>query len=67
MANYVERVADRAAEVQILRLVLSLLALPFYVVGLVLGVLWLTVRWCYAAAVVGFEQLTQRDGDDDAG
>lgn len=63
--NQVDRVAARAAEVQFVRLVLSLLALPFFVLGLMVGVLWLAVRWCYAAVMVGFEQLNP--DTDDAG
>lgn len=59
----IDRVAARASEVQFVRLLLSLLALPFFVLGVVAGVLWLAVRWCYAAVLVGFEQMN-RDGDD---
>lgn len=64
MPSYVERVANRAQDVQIIRLVLTLLALPFFVVGLVVGLVWLAVRWCYAALLVGFEQVTKREADN---
>ena len=61
--NQVDRVAARAAEVQFVRLLLSLLALPFFVVGVIVGVLWLAVRWCYAAVMVGFEQMNRDDAN----
>lgn len=64
--SYVERVADRAAEIQVARILLTLIALPFYVLGLVVGLLWLAVRWCFAAVLVGFEQAAKRDGVNDA-
>ena len=58
--SYVDRVADRAADVQVVRLLLSLLALPFWLLGLLVGVLWLAIRWCYAAAIVGFGDVKRR-------
>jgi len=54
MGSPVDRVADRADEVQVLRLLLSVLAFPFYVLGFVAGAVWLAVRWCYAAVSVGW-------------
>ena len=61
--SYVDRVADRAADVQVVRLLLSLLALPFWLLGLLVGVVWLAVRWCYAAAIVGFSDVKRRSRD----
>lgn len=58
--TYVDRVADRAAEVQVVRLLLSLLALPFYLLGAVVAVVWLAVKWCYAAVLVGFADVKGR-------
>lgn len=63
MSNYVERVADRAAQVKVAQLLLTIIAIPFFLVGLVVGLLWLAVRWCYAAVLVGFEIPVNR-GDD---
>jgi len=65
MPNYVERVADRVESVRIVKLLLSLLALPFYLLGVLAAVVWLAVRWCVAAVLVGFSDV--RRGDDDAG
>lgn len=67
MLNYAERVADRAAEIRFVQLVLTLLALPFFLLGLVVGLVWLAVRWCYAAVLVGFDQAVKREDTDDAG
>lgn len=68
--NFPERVADRAADIRFVQLLLSLLALPFFVLGVIAGLLWLAIRWCYAALLVGFEQIaaTQTaEADGDAG
>jgi hypothetical protein len=65
--NFPDRVAAKAADVRPLRLLLSLLALPFYVLGIVVGVAWLAVRWTYAAVVVGFTDATDRRVTNDVG
>lgn len=67
MPSFPERVAVKAADVRLLRLVLSLLALPFYVLGAVAGFVWLAARWIYAAVVVGFADVTDRRVTDDVG
>lgn len=60
MPNFPDRVAAKAADVRILRVVLSLLALPFYALGIVVGLIWLAIRWTYAAVVVGFADVAHR-------
>jgi hypothetical protein len=60
--TFPERVAERAQSVNVVKLVLSVLAFPFYVLGFVAGVLWLVVRWVYAAVAVGFADGLQRRG-----
>ena len=60
MAAIVDRVQSQAAEVRVLRVVLSVLAAPFYVVGLLVAVLWVAVTWCIAAAQVGFGDVRKR-------
>lgn len=67
MLSYAERVADKAAEIKFVQLLLTIVALPFFVLGLVVGLAWLTVRWCYAAVLVGFEQAVKREDSDNAG
>lgn len=62
--GFADRVAAKAVDVRIFKLILSLLALPFYVLGVVAAVVWLAVRWCYAAVIVGFADVTKQDGAD---
>lgn len=51
--NYSQRVADRAQGIQFVRLLLTVLAFPFYALGWVIGVLWLLATWVIAAVAVG--------------
>jgi hypothetical protein len=62
-AGVVQRIQQQAVEVRVLRLVLSALAAPFYVAGVVVAVVWLAVVWCIAAAQVGFVDVRARRGD----
>lgn len=64
--GFAARVASRAEQVQIARLLLSLLALPFYIVGAVAALVWLCMRWAYAALVIGFSDIVARAGGGDA-
>ncbi len=50
-----DKVAERAATLRPARVALSVLAAPFYVLGLILGVLWLAAAWAYAAVLVGID------------
>lgn len=61
--SFADRVAAQALEVRFARLLLSLLAFPFYLLGLVLGLVVLAVRWCYAAVQVGIADVTKRGAD----
>lgn len=68
MPNFPERVAAKAVDIRVARILLTILAAPFYVVGFVAGVLWLALRWVFAALVVGFTDITNREQvTDDAG
>lgn len=58
----VQAVADRAATYDPVRAVLAVLAFPFYVLGLVLGVLWLAVTWLFAAVAAGVDDARSRAG-----
>lgn len=50
----VDRVAARAASVPFARVLLTLLMVPFYVLGFLAGVAWAGISWAYAAMVEGF-------------
>lgn len=54
MSSFPSRVAERAQDIRPARIVLTVLAAPFWLLGLIVGVLWLAVSWCLAAAVIGF-------------
>lgn len=57
--DLVSRVEVEARKVDPQRFALTVVALPFIAVGLMVGVLfkvvWAAVSWAYAAAKVGFE------------
>lgn len=54
------RVAAKAAEVQPARGLLTVLAFPFYVLGLLVGLVIAFVLWAYAAAAVGVADVRER-------
>ncbi len=58
--TFPSRVAERAAEVKLTRVLLTVLAAPFYVVGLVLGVVWVAVLWLVAAVALGVADARRR-------
>lgn len=67
------RVAERAATIKPTRVALNIVAFPFYVIGLLVGFVWLAVVWSYAAVLVGFSdakakrEATQSKVTDGAG
>lgn len=68
---YPERVAERAEQIRFGRVLLMVLAAPFYVVGLLVGVVWVAFRWCVAATAEGVADVRRRArpevSDDGAG
>lgn len=64
IASFPERVATRAQSVNVVKLLLSVLTLPFYVLGLVVGVVWLVLSFAYAGVLVGFGDASRRRGGD---
>jgi hypothetical protein len=56
----VDRVAVEALNVRPVRTLVTLLTLPFVVLGFVIGVLWLVVRFAYAAVKVGMAEAQAR-------
>lgn len=51
--NYPARVAAKANELRPARIVLSVLSFPFYVLGLLLGLIVVLFGWVVAAVAVG--------------
>lgn len=60
MPGFVDRVANRAATIRLLRVLLTLLALPFYILGYTVGFLIVAARWMYGAAAVGIDDARGR-------
>jgi hypothetical protein len=60
--TFPDRVAARAVEINVVKLLLSVLTLPFYVLGVVVAVLFLVVRFAYAGVQVGFGDVARRSG-----
>lgn len=65
MPNAVDRVAAAAQEIKPLRLLLSVVAFPFYLLGLAAGLVVVVFMWIAAAVQVGFADV-RRDRRDEA-
>lgn len=57
MTTFPARVADRAASISLVRVLLTVLAVPFYVLGLVVGLVIVSARWALSAVIVGVVQV----------
>ena len=64
IATFPERVATRAQSVNVIKLLLSVLALPFYLLGVLAAAVWLVVSFAYAGVQVGFADVARRRGGD---
>lgn len=65
--GYVDRVAEQALKVKPVKLLLSLLALPFYVLGLVAGLVVVVFVFAYAGIKTGVRDVRghlERAGED---
>ena len=60
MPGFVDRVAVEAMQVRPVRVLLTVLALPFYALGVVVGVLWLAARFTFGAIKVGIADVQAR-------
>lgn len=60
MPGFVDRVAAEALDVRPLKAVLTLLAVPFYVLGWLLGLLWVVARFAVGAVKVGIADAQTR-------
>jgi|GEM_PF-6733879 len=62
--NASERIAARVANEKPLRILLSVLAAPFYLLGFMAGLFVVVLMWFWAAAGVGFSDVRDRaEGD----
>ena len=62
--NASERIAARVAAEKPLRILLSVLAAPFYVLGFLAGLVVVVLMWFWVAAGVGFTDVRARaEGD----
>lgn len=50
----VDRIAKRAAEIRLTRVLLTIVASPLYLLGFIVGVLFVAGAWLLAGAAVGF-------------
>lgn len=64
MSSPVDRVAAAAQEIKPLRVLLSVIASPFYVVGFLVGLLIVAFMWAYAAVQVGVADARKDKPDD---
>lgn len=63
--TYPDRVAAKAAEFKLTRVLLSILAAPFYVVGAVAAVLWMAGAWAISGVLIGFADVKGRTSGAD--
>jgi hypothetical protein len=66
MPSTVDRVAAAAQNVKLLRLLLSVLAFPFYLLGSLVGLVAVVAMWIVAAAQVGYSDVRKRDHEASA-
>jgi len=60
VSSYVQRVGDRAQQIQPVRMLLAVLASPLYALGWVAGLVVVAVLWLFAATAVGFTDARER-------
>ena len=60
MGGFVERVAREAVAIKPVKVLLTVLAVPFYVLGLVVGLLVVAVMFAAGAAKVGIADVRDR-------
>lgn len=65
-ATFAGRVATKAADVKIARIVLSIFASPFWLLGYLVAFVVCVVVWCVAAAQVGYTDGRKRKVNDGA-
>lgn len=67
ITTFPTRVAQQAAEVRIARIVLSVIASPFWLLGYLVAFVVCVFVWCIAAIQVGYQDGRKRKVADGAG
>lgn len=67
MTNRIDRVATAAGNVRLLRILLSVVAAPFYTLGYLVGLLLVALTWVVAAVQVGIADARPADAPDSEG
>jgi hypothetical protein len=61
--KFSDRVAAHAADVQLIKVLLTVIAAPFYVLGVVIGLVLVSIQWIYSAVRVGISDVMKRGAD----
>jgi hypothetical protein len=65
VTTFQDRVAAKATEVKVSRLLLSIPAGVLWLLGAVVGLVWFLIAWGWAALVIGFSDGARRESDGD--
>lgn len=64
MPSFPAQVAAKANTLRPARVALSVLVAPFYLLGLIVGVVWVLVSWSAAAVMLGVDRVRGDHGAD---
>jgi hypothetical protein len=62
--SQIEAVATKAASYDPVRAALTVIMAPFWLLGMIAGILWLAGSWMWAAGVTGFADARRRAGSE---
>jgi hypothetical protein len=65
LTSFQDRVAAKATEVKVSRLLLSIPAAVLWLVGAAVGLVWFLLAWCWAALIIGFSDGSRRETEGD--
>lgn len=60
MSGFTSRVADRAAGITPVRVLLTVLVAPLWLLGVLVALVWLVLKWSIGAFMVGFDTVQAR-------
>lgn len=61
---FTARVAEKASTIRPARVALSVLVAPFYLLGLLVGIVWVLISWSAAAVMLGVDRVRGDRGTD---